>query len=96
LQAVERPAGEGQAQVLRVGQRGGEDLGSLLGGVGVRASGPGAILQAGQSPVVEAMEPGVDRGPREAHVIGHLAGSLPVGEGQEDLGPLHEAGLGRA
>jgi hypothetical protein len=38
LQAVERPAAEGQAQALRAGQRGGEDLGPLLGGVGVRTT----------------------------------------------------------
>ena len=44
-QAVECPAAEGLAQALRVGQGRGDDLGALLGCVGVRAAGPRAILQ---------------------------------------------------
>jgi hypothetical protein len=95
-QAIERPAGEGQPQALRVGQRRGDDLGTLLGRVSVRPPGPRLILQAVESPVVEAMDPGVDGGPREAQVLGHPAGSSSVGEGQEDPSPLDEAGLGRA
>ena len=65
-QAVERPAAEGQAQALRVGQRRGDDLGALLGRVGGRAPGPGPIFQATEPPVVEASDPGVDRGPANA------------------------------
>jgi hypothetical protein len=95
LQAVERPATEGQRQPLRVGQGGGDDLGALLGGIGVRPARAGAIVEAGEALVVEAMDPGVDGGPRDARLLGHLAGSSSVGDGQEDPGPLDEAGLGR-
>jgi hypothetical protein len=45
LEPVERPAAEGQAQLLGVGQRGGDDLGALLGRVGVRAARAGPLLQ---------------------------------------------------
>jgi hypothetical protein len=62
----------------------------------MRTPGPGPILQASKPLVVEAADPGVDRGPRDAEVLGDLAGSSPVGDGQEDPGPLDESGLGRA
>jgi hypothetical protein len=42
---------------------------------------------------MEAMDPGVDRGARDAPLLGDLAGPTSVGDGQEDLGPLDEAGL---
>jgi hypothetical protein len=92
-QAVQRPAAEGEVQPLRVGQRRGEHFGALLGGVGVRSAGAGPILEAAEAPLIEAMDPGVDRGAREAQPLGDLAGPMPVGEGQEDLGALHESGL---
>lgn len=95
LQAVERPGAEGQSQPLRVGQRRGDDRGPLLGGIGRWAAGPRAILQAGEPPLVEAMDPRIDGGAREAQVPGDLAGSSPGGDGQEDPGPLDESGLGR-
>jgi hypothetical protein len=95
LQAVERPGAEGQSQLLRVGQGCGEDRRPLLGGIGRRAPGPPTILQAGEPPLVEAVDPGVDGGAREAQVPGDLAGSSPVGDGQEDPSPLDVAGLGR-
>ena len=43
--SVEGPASEGEAEFLRVDQCGGDDLGTLLGGVGVRASGAMLLLQ---------------------------------------------------
>jgi hypothetical protein len=95
-QPVERPAAEGQAEALRVGQRRGDDLGALLGGVGVWAPGAGPIPQPVEALLVEAMDPRVDGGPRDAQFLGHLAGPSPIGEGQEDPGPLDEPGLGRA
>jgi hypothetical protein len=95
-QSVERPTGEGEIEAFRVGQRGGDDLGPLLGRVGVRAAGPRSILQPRQPPVVEAMDPGVDRRPRDAADLGDPAGGLPVGEGEQDPGALNESGLGRA
>jgi hypothetical protein len=95
-QAIQRPAAEGLSQALRVGQRRGDDLGALLGGVGVRPARPRMIVETGQAPVVEAMDPGVDGGSRDAQVPGHLSGASSVGEGQEDPSPLHGSGLGRA
>jgi hypothetical protein len=96
LQAIERPASKGQVQALGVRQRRGDDLGALLGRVGRRTSGPGLILQSMEPLFIEAMDPGVDRGPRNAQVLGHLAGASPRGDGQEELCALDEAGLGRA
>jgi hypothetical protein len=95
-QAVQRPAAEGKVQPLRVGQRRGDDLGALLGGVGVRPAGAVPILQAVEPPLVEATDPGVDGGPADAQVPGDLAGALPVGDGGEDAGTLDEARLGGA
>jgi hypothetical protein len=96
LQAIERPASERQPQAFGVRQRRGDDLGTLLRRVGGRTSGPGLILQAVELLLVEAMNPEVDRGPRDAQVLGHLAGASPVGDGQEELCPLDETGLSRA
>jgi hypothetical protein len=42
------------------------------------------------------MDPGVDGGAGQSQVPGDLTGPLPVGDGQEDPGPLDEAGLGGA
>jgi hypothetical protein len=95
-QAVQRPAAEGQAQALRVGQRRGDDLGTLLGGVGVRPAGAGPILEPLESPLVEAADPGIDGGTADAQVAGDLAGSMPVGDGEQEPGALDESGLGRA
>jgi hypothetical protein len=93
---VERPAAERQPQALGIGQRRCDDLGALRDGKGKGPPGPGPILQALEPSVIEAMDPGVDRRPREAQVAGHLAGSSSVGDGQEDPSPLDESGLGRA
>jgi hypothetical protein len=95
-QAVQRPAAEGKVQRLRIGQCRGDDLGALLGGVGVRPAGAVPILQAVEALLIEATDPGVDGGPADAHVPGDLAGASPVGEGGEDAGALDEAGLSRA
>jgi hypothetical protein len=61
-QTVQRPAAEGQAQALGIGQRRGEHFGALPGRVGVRAPGPGPIRQAVEALLIEAMDPGVDGG----------------------------------
>ncbi len=92
-QAVQRPAAERQVEALRVGQRRGKDFGALLGGVGMGPAGAGPILQSAESLLIEAMDPGVDRGARQAQFSGDLAGPPPIGEGQEDLGALDESGL---
>ena len=74
LQAVPRPTAKRQVQALGVGQGDGEDRGTLLSGVGMRPPGPRPILQAVEPLVLEAMDPGVDRGARDAQVLGDLAG----------------------
>ena len=95
-QAVRRPAAEGEVQPLRVGQRRGEHFGALLGGVGVRPAGAGPILQAVGSPLIEAADPSVDGRAADGRIAGDLAGSSPVGDGDEDPSPLADSGLGRA
>jgi hypothetical protein len=62
----------------------------------MRTPDPRLILQSAEPLVIKAMDPGVDRGPRDAEVLGDLAGPSSVSDGQEDLGPLDEAGLCRA
>ncbi len=41
---------------------------------------------------MEAMGPGVNRGTGAVQLLGDLAGPLPVGDGQDDLGALDESG----
>jgi hypothetical protein len=94
LEPIECPAAKGQTQTLGIGQGGGDHLSPLLRGVGVRPTRAGAILKAVQSLRVEAMNPEVDCRPADAEVLGNLTGPLPLGEGQEHLGPLDEARLG--
>jgi hypothetical protein len=92
-QAVQCPAAEGELKALRVGQSRGDNLGTLLGGIGVRAAGAGPIPQALEALLIEAMDPGVDGGAGQPQVLGDLAGPPPIGDGQEDLGPLDGASL---
>jgi hypothetical protein len=72
LEAVERPAAEGQAQGLRVGQGRGEDLGPLLLGIGMRASGTREVFQGGQAAVIEPPDPGRDGGSRDVDLVGDV------------------------
>jgi hypothetical protein len=95
-QAVERPAAEGEAEAVRFGQGGGDDLGPLLGSIGLRAPGPWPILEPAESPVIEAVDPCVDSGLADAQVAGDLAGASPISDGKQDPGPLDEASLSRA
>jgi hypothetical protein len=95
-QAVERPAAEGEVEAVRVGQGGGDDLGPLLSRVGMRAPGPGPILEPAEPPVMEAVDPGVDGGLADAQVAGDMAGASPVSDGEQDPCPLDEASLSRA
>jgi hypothetical protein len=95
-QSIECPTPEGQAEALRIGQGGGDNLGTLLSGVGVRTPGPSPVLQPVQSQLVEPMDPGIDRGATDAQVLGDLAGPLSRGDGQEEPSPLDEVGLSGA
>jgi hypothetical protein len=98
-QPVERPGAERQAQVLRVGQGRGEDRGSLVGVVGVRAARAGAVLQGGQATFIEPVDPGRDGGPGDVQFAGDVGGRSAFGDSQDDPGPLDEpsrcgAGMG--
>jgi hypothetical protein len=95
-QAVERPAAEGQAQALGVGQRRGDDLGPLLGGVGRRPAGALALLEPGDAFVVEAADPGVDGGPRAAQRRGDGGCGSAAGGGPDDAGAFDQADRGSA
>jgi hypothetical protein len=96
LEPVECPRGVGQAEGLRIGQGGGEDLGDLLGGVDGGASGAGLILQAGGPLEVEPADPAVDGGAGDAELAGGGGDFRPVGQGGDDAGALDGAGLGGA
>jgi hypothetical protein len=93
LQPIEGPAAEVEAQVLRVGQRGGDDLGDLLGGVGRRAALAGPVPEPVDPPVVEAAEPEIELIAAQPGLPGDLAGPLASGQSVDDLGPLDQAGL---
>jgi hypothetical protein len=88
LESVKCPAGERQAQFLGIGQGGGEDLGALLGGVGVRPTGSGLIAEPGQAVLVEAMNPGVDRGSADTELVCDRRGPATVGGGHQDASSL--------
>lgn len=96
LQAVERPAAEGQAQDLGVGQRRGDDLGSLLGGVGRRPAGALAFLEPGEAVLVEAPDPGIGGGAGAAEGRGDLGRRSAVGGRLDDAGSLDQADRGGA
>jgi hypothetical protein len=96
LQAVQRPATERQVQALGVGQGGGEDLGTLRGRVGVGTPRAGPLLQAVESVLVEAPDPGVDGGAGAVEGLGDGPGPLPLGGGLEDPGTLDQASGGGA
>jgi hypothetical protein len=96
LQAVECPAAEGQAQVLRGGQRRGDDLGPLLGGVGRRPAGAGAFLQPGEALLVEAADPGIGGRAGATERRGDGGGGSALGSRLDDPGALDEADRGGA
>ena len=96
LEPVQGPGGEGQAELGRIGQRGGQDLGDLLGRIGGRASGAGLVLQAVGALEVEPPDPAVDGGARDAQVARDLGGALALCGGQDNLGALDGAGRGGA
>jgi hypothetical protein len=93
LDPIQGPGGEGEPERAGVGHRGGEDLGDLLGRIGRRPAGSGLIGQ-GRDPLgVEACDPGVDRGSRDAQVAGDGGDRPALGGGEDDPGPLDQADL---
>src|SRR5262249_37637304 len=71
-------------------------LGASLGGVARSSPRARPLAQAIDPLVMEAVDPGVDGGPGDAEFVSDSAGSLTPVDGQDDLGPLDEAGLGGA
>ena len=96
MQPVQRPGAERQAQLLRGGQGGGDDLGDLLGGVGGGAATAGHVLEPVGPLGVEPPDPGGDGGAGDAELAGDGGGAEAGGGLQDDLGPLDDAGLRRA
>jgi hypothetical protein len=96
LQAVQRPAAERQLQGFRLGQRRGDDLGPLLGGVGRRPAGAGAFLEAGHTPIVEAADPGIGGGSRAAQRRGDGGRGTAFRCGLDDAGAFDQADRGGA
>jgi len=96
LEPVQGPGAEGQAERLRVGERGGEDLGDLLRRVDGRSTGTGLVLQAVRALEVEPLNPAVDGGPGDVQGPSDLGRALALGGGQDNLGALDGAGRGGA
>jgi hypothetical protein len=88
LEAVHRPRAEGQAERLRVRQCGGDDLGPLLGRVGRWSPGATMFLQTVEAVVVEAADPGVNRGPRAPQISGNSGSGVAFGGSLNDACPL--------
>ncbi len=55
-QPVERPAGKGQSQCFRLGQRGSDHRGHLLGRIGRRATAARMVLQRTEALGIEAVD----------------------------------------
>jgi hypothetical protein len=96
VQPVECPGSVGQTKRLRVGQGGGQDLGDLLRRVGRRPPRTGHVVQAGGTLEVEPLDPTVDRGPGDTEFARGDGDLHPIGQCDNDRGPLDGAGLGNA
>jgi hypothetical protein len=94
-ESTQRPASDERAQALRIGQRGGDDLGTLLDRVVVRPPGSRSILEAAEPSPMASMEPDVDRAVGDADGPDDLAGAATVGEGQEGRTRATRGGPGR-
>ena len=68
----------------------------MLGGVDRPSPRARPLAQAIDPLVMEAVDPGVDGGPGDVEFVSDSAGSLTPVDGQDDPGPLDEAGLGGA
>ena len=91
-QAIQGPAGKGQAQVGRPGQRRGDDGTALLGRIGRRSAGAHVLFQPFQATCVEAVDPGANRVAAQIHPAGDLLG-LEAAQGMDDnLGTADKGG----
>jgi len=94
-QPVQRPTAEGQPQLVRGGQAGGDDFADLRRGVGRGPPGALFVLQPGQPPPVETLEP-LAHGPVAQPHLGHDLGHSPPAVRQPaDARPVAHPGLGR-
>jgi hypothetical protein len=90
-QTVQRPAGERQLQISRPAQRGGDDGTALLGRVGRRPPRAPRLLQPGQTPGVEPLEPEPNRGFAHIQTGRNLRRAPPLNRVLHNLRPAHQA-----
>lgn len=87
-QTVQRPRREGQIQRLRIGERGGDHGGDLLGRIGRRPADTGPILEAVQARGVEAMDPAPHLVSIKTEMFGEARHGLALMGVPDDAGPL--------
>src|SRR3954454_19304088 len=90
-QTVQRPAGERQVQISRSAQCGGDDRTALFGRVGRRAPRAPLLLQPGQTPRVEPLEPEPNRGLAYIQRGRDLRRAQPINRVLDNLRPAHQA-----
>jgi hypothetical protein len=90
-QTVQRPAGERQVQISRSAQRGGDDGTALCGRVGRRAPRAPRLVQPGQPPRVEPLEPEPNRGFAYIQTDRDLRRVQPINRMLDNLRPAHHA-----
>ena len=96
-QAIQRPRGEGQAQLRRTTQGGLDHRAPLLGRVGGWRARAHVLFQPRQAALVEPLEPKPDRGTAQAHPGGDLGGAQALLHSvPHDLRPSNKAGTERA
>lgn len=91
-QAIQRPAGERQAQSRRPGQGGVDHRAALLGRVGWRSTAAHVLLQPLQPARVEALEPVPHRSPTQVHAGADFRRFQTLERMHDDLGSSHQAG----
>ena len=90
-QTVQRPAGERQVQIRRPAQCGGDDGTALFGRVGRWAPRTHLLLQPGQTPRVEPLEPEPNRGFAHIQTGRDLRRAQPLNRVLHNLRPAHQA-----
>jgi hypothetical protein len=91
-QAVERPRGERQTEVAWTGQRGRNDTGDLVGGVGRGTTAAVVILQRRQALLVEPVDPATHRVRIEPKRCGDARRRLAPAGAPDHAGALNPPG----
>jgi hypothetical protein len=95
-QAIQRPAGERQAQIRRAGQGGVDHRAALFGGVGRRPPTAHVLPQPFEPACVEALEPVPHRRAAQLHAGADLRRFQAFQRVQDDPGSPHEPGTDRS